>query len=140
MQKISVFSTRQQREELTRKKEKMESMLKGKKSQTGVARPESPSSRRRRSLRRTTMPTRRLASNSRSAIDVRNKVLTLELLCDETNDLGFVSRETSDKPGQPPRLISLRKLGSLKSFKCTVMTDQTRWIPKLIRVFTWFKA
>lgn len=62
---------RQQREEITRKKEKMESMLKGKKNTTGVARPESPSSRRRRSLRRTTMPTRRLASTSRSTVDVR---------------------------------------------------------------------
>ena len=64
------FFFRQQREELTRKKEKMESMLKGKKNTTGVARPESPGSRRRRSLRRTTMPTRRLASSSRSNVEV----------------------------------------------------------------------
>ncbi|XP_052279821.1 probable beta-tubulin polyglutamylase isoform X2 [Dreissena polymorpha] len=54
---------RQQREEISRKKEKLESMLKGKKNTTGVARPESPGSRRRKSLRRTTLPSRRITSS-----------------------------------------------------------------------------
>ncbi|XP_053405836.1 tubulin polyglutamylase TTLL13-like isoform X18 [Mercenaria mercenaria] len=61
---------RQQREEISRKKEKLEAMLKGKKNMTGVARPESPGSRRRRSLRRTTMPARRIQSSSRSSLDM----------------------------------------------------------------------
>jgi hypothetical protein len=43
-------------------------MLKGKKSQA-LVRPESPNSRRRRSLKRTTMPSRRL-SGSRNSSDV----------------------------------------------------------------------
>ena len=58
---------RQQRDEIARKKEKLESMLKGKKSQA-LVRPESPNSRRRRSLKRTTMPSRRL-SGSRNSSD-----------------------------------------------------------------------
>ena len=62
------FVCRQQRDEIARKKEKLESMLKGKKSQASV-RPESPNSRRRRSLKRTTMPSRRL-SGSRNSSDV----------------------------------------------------------------------
>lgn len=45
-------------------------MLKGKKNTTGVVRPESPGSRRRRSLRRTTMPARRIQSSSRTSLDV----------------------------------------------------------------------
>ncbi|XP_076101343.1 tubulin polyglutamylase ttll6-like isoform X8 [Mytilus galloprovincialis] len=56
---------RQQRDEIARKKEKLESMLKGKKSQQSV-RPESPNSRRRRSLKRTTMPSRRLSGSRNS--------------------------------------------------------------------------
>ncbi|XP_052793532.1 tubulin polyglutamylase ttll6-like isoform X25 [Mya arenaria] len=60
---------RQQREEITRKKEKLEAMLKGKKSTTCVARPESPGSRRRRNLRRTTMPARRITSSSRTTME-----------------------------------------------------------------------
>jgi len=64
------YVNRQQREEISRKKEKMEAMLKGKKNTTGVVRPESPGSRRRRSLRRTTMPTRRIASSSRTSLEV----------------------------------------------------------------------
>ncbi|KAL5005179.1 hypothetical protein ScPMuIL_018635, partial [Solemya velum] len=56
---------RQQREEISRKKQKMESMLKGKRSLTGL-RPESPGSRRRRTLRRQVLPNRRpsLSRNS----------------------------------------------------------------------------
>ena len=69
-----IIVSRQQREEISRKKEKMESMLKGKKSSTGVARPESPGSRRRRSLRRSTLPSRRIASSSRGNIDVCFKI------------------------------------------------------------------
>ncbi|XP_052098043.1 tubulin polyglutamylase ttll6-like isoform X8 [Mytilus californianus] len=56
---------RQQRDEIARKKEKLESMLKGKKSQSSI-RPESPNSRRRRSLKRTTMPSRRLSGSRNS--------------------------------------------------------------------------
>ncbi|XP_046559027.1 LOW QUALITY PROTEIN: tubulin polyglutamylase ttll6-like [Haliotis rubra] len=55
---------RQQREEIIRKKEKMESMIKGGKKKDGsVLRPESPTSRKRRTLRRSTMPTHRLSSS-----------------------------------------------------------------------------
>ncbi|XP_069136945.1 tubulin polyglutamylase ttll6-like isoform X5 [Argopecten irradians] len=60
---------RQQRDDIARKKEKLESMLKGKKGNTTGLRPESPNSRRRRTLRRTTMPSRRLLS-SRNSLEV----------------------------------------------------------------------
>ncbi|XP_021349622.1 tubulin polyglutamylase ttll6-like isoform X5 [Mizuhopecten yessoensis] len=60
---------RQQRDDIARKKEKLESMLKGKKVNTTGLRPESPNSRRRRTLRRTTMPSRRLLS-SRNSLEV----------------------------------------------------------------------
>ncbi|KAK6188733.1 hypothetical protein SNE40_004850 [Patella caerulea] len=49
---------RQQREEILRKKEKLEAIMKGKKKD-GL-RPESPTARKRRTLRRTTMPSRKL--------------------------------------------------------------------------------
>ena len=65
-----VINYRQQRDEIARKKEKLESMLKGKKSQQSV-RPESPNSRRRRSLKRTTMPSRRLSGSRNSCSEVR---------------------------------------------------------------------
>ncbi|KAJ8304722.1 hypothetical protein KUTeg_018305 [Tegillarca granosa] len=59
---------RQQRDEIQRKKDKMESMLKGKKNSTGV-RPESPNSRKRRSLKRSTLLGRRLP-NSKNNYEV----------------------------------------------------------------------
>ncbi|XP_060583318.1 probable beta-tubulin polyglutamylase isoform X5 [Ruditapes philippinarum] len=78
---------RQQREEISRKKEKLEAMLKGKKSTTGVARPESPGSRRRRSLRRTTMPARRIQSSSRTSLDMlSNESSQLQINIDEPVD------------------------------------------------------
>ncbi|XP_055956580.1 tubulin polyglutamylase ttll6 isoform X1 [Patella vulgata] len=49
---------RQQREEILRKKEKQDAIMKGKKKD-GL-RPESPTARKRRTLRRTTMPSRKL--------------------------------------------------------------------------------
>lgn len=72
------FIIRQQRDEIQRKKEKLESMLKGKKSQSAV-RPESPNSRRRRSLKRTTVPTRRLSS-SRNSMEVCMDIRDIDLL------------------------------------------------------------
>lgn len=50
---------RQQREEITRKKEKLDAILKGKRS--GLARPESPGTRRRR-IKRPSMPGRHLSA------------------------------------------------------------------------------
>ncbi|KAL4227526.1 Tubulin polyglutamylase ttll6 [Mactra antiquata] len=77
---------RQQREEISRKKEKMESMLKGKKTSTGVARPESPGSRRRRSLRRTTLPARRIQSSSRTSLDILSSESSRQVNIDEPID------------------------------------------------------
>ncbi|XP_064608776.1 tubulin polyglutamylase ttll6-like isoform X2 [Liolophura sinensis] len=51
---------RQQREEITRKKEKLDAILKGKRS--GLARPESPGTRRRR-IKRPSMPGRHLSAS-----------------------------------------------------------------------------
>ncbi|XP_065942578.1 tubulin polyglutamylase ttll6 isoform X18 [Magallana gigas] len=60
---------RQQRDEIARKKEKMESMLKGKRNSSTGLRPESPSSRRKRSIKRAIVPTRRL-TNARGNMEV----------------------------------------------------------------------
>ncbi|KAK3096766.1 hypothetical protein FSP39_003043 [Pinctada imbricata] len=59
---------RQQRDEIQRKKEKLESMLKDKKSSNALARPESPNSRRRRPFKRGPIPTRRY-TNARSNLE-----------------------------------------------------------------------
>ena len=61
---------RQQREEILRKQEKLEVMLKRKKGEAGGVRPESPGARgRRRVVKRPSMPARRLAT-------ARNEVST----------------------------------------------------------------
>lgn len=69
-QAISFFTIcRQQRDEIARKKEKMESMLKGKRNSSTGLRPESPTSRRKRSIKRAIVPTRRL-TNARGNMEV----------------------------------------------------------------------
>ncbi|XP_062575675.1 tubulin polyglutamylase TTLL13-like isoform X10 [Saccostrea cucullata] len=60
---------RQQRDEIARKKEKLESMLKGKKNSSTGLRPESPGSRRRKSVKRALVPSRRL-TNARGSMEV----------------------------------------------------------------------
>ncbi|XP_061165559.1 tubulin polyglutamylase ttll6-like isoform X19 [Saccostrea echinata] len=60
---------RQQRDEIARKKEKLESMLKGKKNSSTGLRPESPGSRRRKSVKRALVPSRRL-TNARGNMEV----------------------------------------------------------------------
>lgn len=77
---------RQQREEISRKKEKLEAMLKGKKNSTGIARPESPGSRKRRTLRRSTLPSRRIQSSSRTNIDVLSSESSRQVSVDEPVD------------------------------------------------------
>lgn len=68
--RISFFTIcRQQRDEIARKKEKMESMLKGKRNSSTGLRPESPTSRRKRSIKRAIVPTRRL-TNARGNMEV----------------------------------------------------------------------
>nr|XP_022333050.1 tubulin polyglutamylase ttll6-like isoform X15 [Crassostrea virginica] len=60
---------RQQRDEIARKKEKLESMIKGKRNSSTGLRPESPGSRRKRSIKRAIVPTRRMI-NARGNMEV----------------------------------------------------------------------
>ncbi|KAL3867098.1 hypothetical protein ACJMK2_044329 [Sinanodonta woodiana] len=77
---------RQQREDISRKKEKLEAMLKGGKKNTTGVRPESPGSRRRRSLRRTTMPSRRLITSSKPSLEVHGSESSRSNIADQLID------------------------------------------------------
>ena len=60
---------------------------------------------------------------------------------DKTYKMGCVPSEDSDQPGHSPSLISLcclheESLGPYLPIECTVMTDQTGWMHRLIKVFT----
>lgn len=75
---------RQQRDEIARKKEKMESMLKGKRNSSTGLRPESPSSRRKRSIKRAIVPTRRL-TNARGNMEILGSESSSQM-CDDPVD------------------------------------------------------
>ncbi|XP_056022286.1 tubulin polyglutamylase ttll6-like isoform X31 [Ostrea edulis] len=88
---------RQQRDEIARKKEKLESMLKGKRNSSTGLRPESPNSRRRRSVKRAIAPSTRRLTNARGNMEVylnfpllsREQILGSESssqLCDDPID------------------------------------------------------
>ncbi|KAK3593774.1 hypothetical protein CHS0354_014313 [Potamilus streckersoni] len=77
---------RQQREDISRKKEKLEAMLKGGKKNTTGVRPESPGSRRRRSLRRTTVPSRRLISSSKPSLEIHGSESSRSNVADQLID------------------------------------------------------
>lgn len=75
---------RQQRDEIARKKEKMESMLKGKRNSSTGLRPESPTSRRKRSIKRAIVPTRRL-TNARGNMEILGSESSSQM-CDDPVD------------------------------------------------------
>ena len=59
---------------------------------------------------------------------------------DKTNKMACAPSSDSDQPGHLPSLISLRcpheeSLGPKLPIEHTAKTDQTGWMPRLIRVF-----
>ncbi|XP_056022301.1 tubulin polyglutamylase ttll6-like isoform X47 [Ostrea edulis] len=76
---------RQQRDEIARKKEKLESMLKGKRNSSTGLRPESPNSRRRRSVKRAIAPSTRRLTNARGNMEILGSESSSQL-CDDPID------------------------------------------------------
>ena len=71
---------------------------------------------------------------------VISRILTYGPPHDKTNKMTCAPSEDSDQLGHPPSLISLRcpleeTVGPYLPIKRTVKTDQTGWMPRLIRVF-----
>ncbi|XP_046329659.1 tubulin polyglutamylase ttll6-like isoform X5 [Haliotis rufescens] len=88
---------RQQREEIMRKKEKMESMIKGGKKKDGsILRPESPTGRKRRTLRRSTMPSRRLSS-SKTDLEGSDSRLQQEEMIDTSKPMEIREEEELER-------------------------------------------
>nr|XP_022333045.1 tubulin polyglutamylase ttll6-like isoform X10 [Crassostrea virginica] len=75
---------RQQRDEIARKKEKLESMIKGKRNSSTGLRPESPGSRRKRSIKRAIVPTRRMI-NARGNMEILGSESSSQM-CDDPID------------------------------------------------------
>ena len=75
--------------------------------------------------------------------------MKIESRHDKTNKMIFAPSEDSDQPGHPPSDRSLRcppeaklgpKLPIEHKAKTTDQTDQTGWMPRLIRVFAGHKG